>query len=347
MGASLQWRAMSAPQETLSALFQVLAQHTAGLTGGVGAEEARQRLQLVQQLVARLPHRFLLAATREEIQAAGGAMMAEGRTRDDMRVVQASLVALLDHAHSAGALPWHPLRNLGDARARPTSAPEAALVVGLPPVQAEVVRKLLVPFSIVAHAEPVHAAALESTRWFPFSFVLTTVPPYAPITFLESVRAPASLCRGTRLVMLARAEQERDAQNFIGRGANRVVALGEIAEKLPAVVAELRRVSERHRVCLTVEADLVEGWRSASWKTENISASGMLLRTDEPVPVGGEVDLVFTVPGDDLPIHARARVVRSTTFGRESFAGVGVTFSSFVGEGQHRYELYLSRLRGQ
>jgi hypothetical protein len=69
----------------------------------------------------------------------------------------------------------------------------------------------------------------------------------------------------------------------------------------------------------------------------------MLLRTPKEIDKGTEVDLHFTVPGDDLPIHVRAKVVRNTTFGREDFTGVGARFLSFVGEGRHRLELFLRR----
>jgi hypothetical protein len=69
----------------------------------------------------------------------------------------------------------------------------------------------------------------------------------------------------------------------------------------------------------------------------------MLIRTSEELAKGTEMDLHFSVPGDSLPIHVRAEVVRRTTLGREDFSGLGVRFLSFVGEGQHRLELFLRR----
>jgi hypothetical protein len=137
-------------------------------------------------------------------------------------------------------------------------------------------------------------------------------------------------------------EREVDgAVRFVGRGVNRVLTTADIGERLPGLLTELGTVSERVRVRVQVHVDLNEGARSETWLSENISLSGMLVRTTAEEAKGTELGVEFKVPGDDLPIHARAEVVRATTFGRESFSGLGLRFLSFVGEGQHRLELFL------
>lgn len=333
---------MNGTQRNPGALFAVLAEHTARMAERIGARETAERLHLVQKLIARLPHKYLPAATRDELRAAGVAMASEGHSPAEMRALQDTLVGLFDHACAAGVLSRHPLREKGEGPPGELAAPEAALVVGLSPPQVESIRQLLAPLRVAVHADSTHAEALESVRWFPFAFVLATMPPVAPTRFLETVRAQGSLCRGAGLVMLVKPAQEREAGHFVGRGANRVIGLCDLAGRLPAAITELGTVSERTRVRLTVEVDLDDG-RSETWQSENVSATGMLLRTGTSAPIGSEVELHFTLPGDALPIHLRAQVVRGTTFAREDFTGLAVRFLSFVGEGQHRLEMLLHR----
>jgi HAMP domain-containing protein len=332
-------------QRTLGALFAIVTEHTAWLVERVGARETSERLRGVQELIARLPHKYLLAANRDEIRSAGLAMAREGRSQAEMRALNDTLLGLFERACAAGALSSNPLRDRGEHASHPPAAPEAALVVGVPQPQVEAIRDLLGPLHVEVHPVSTHTEALESVRWFPFAYVLATMPPVAPTRFLESVRVQGSLCRTAGVVLLVRGALEGEANHYVGRGANRVIPLGDVDGRLPQAITELGAVSERTRVRLAVEVDLDHGRRCETWQSENLSASGMLLRTSTPAPIGREVGLHFTLPGDDLPIHVHARVVRGTTFAREDFDGLAVHFLSFVGEGQHRLELLLRRQR--
>jgi hypothetical protein len=336
---------MSQTQRTLEAFFDLLNRYAADLRGKLGRTEANLNLDLVRELIASLSHKYLLAATMEEIKAAGRIMKAGGRGKKEMKSLQATLVDLLDEAYRVGILSVHPLRR--DAGGRQVSRgtiPEAALVVG--PMQGdhvEAIRTLLEPAGIAVLAESSQEIALDRIAWFPFAHIISALPALAPIDFFETVRASGSLCRNAGLVLLVSDEQEKAASTFVGRGANRVIPLSGIGMQLPLVISELGVVSERTKVGLAVEADLDDGQRCEVWQSENISATGMLLRTESELAEGEEVLLHFSLPGDDLPIHVQAEVVRHTTFAREDFTGVGVRFLSFVGEGQHQLELFLRR----
>jgi hypothetical protein len=335
---------MSHAQQNLETLFDLLERYIAELRSKLGPTKANQNLGLVRELIASLSHKYLLAASWEEIKAAGRVMKAGGRSKKEMRSLQETLLDLLDEAQRAGVLLVHPLRNPGDRPASMKTTPEAALIVG--PIQedhVEAIRTLLDPAGIAVLAEPSHAAALDRIAWFPFAYIISSLPTVAPIDYLESVRASGSLCRNAGLVLLVSDDQEEAASTFVGRGANRVVPLSGIGMQLPLVVSELGVVSERTKVSLVVEAELGDGQRCEEWQSENISATGMLLRTTSEQAEGSELVLHFNLPGDDLPIHVQAEVVRRTTFAREDFTGAGVRFLRFVGEGQHRLELFLRR----
>jgi hypothetical protein len=335
---------MSQAQHTLETLFDLLERYTAELRSKLGPTTANHNLGLVRELITSLSHKYLLAATKEEIKAAGRVMKSGGRSKQEMRSLQATLLDLLDEAYRGSILPVHPLRNPGGRGVSRETTPEAVLVVG--PMQedhVEAIRTLLEPAGIAVLVEPSHAAALDRIAWFPFAYIISSLPAVAPIDYLETVRASGSLCRNAGLILLVSDNQEEAASTFVGRGANRVVALSGIGMQLPMVVSELGVVSERTKVSLVVEAELDDGQRCEEWQSENISATGMLLRTTSEQVEGREVVLHFNLPGDDLPIHVQAEVVRRTTFAREDFTGAGVRFLSFVGEGQHRLELFLRR----
>jgi CheY-like chemotaxis protein len=335
---------MSQAQHTLESLFDLLDRYTAELHEKLGPNNATHNLDLVRELIASLSHKYLLAASREEIKAAGRVMKAGGRDKKEMRLLQATLLELLDEAFRARILLVHPLRDPGGRPASRGTTPEAALLVG--PLQEdhiEAIRTLLEPAGIVVLAEPSHVVALDRIAWFPFAYIISSLPAVAPIEFLDTVRAAGSLCRNAGLVLLVNDNQEEEASTYIGRGANRVIPISGLGMQLPLVISELGVVSERTKVSLVVEADLEEGQLSEVWQSENISVTGMLLRTSSEQIEGSEVLLHFSLPGDDLPIHVQAEVVRRTTFAREDFTGAGVRFLSFVGEGLHRLELFLRR----
>ena len=306
----------------------------------------REQLRLVQDLVARLPHKYLPAATRDEIKAAGRAMMGEGRSKEEMKALQILLLDLFDRFAQTGVVAGSPLRGHDFSSDHGGQVADIGLAVCFPPGRLEHIRELLVPIGLALHAEASTRAAMDRLTWFPFSLILTAFPIEAPARFLEAVRAPTSLCRSAGVVIAVGDDQLKSAQVYEGRGANRVVAMSTAAERLPQIHAELSMVSERIHCRIPVQVAVDGGRRSEMWRCENMSGSGMLLRTDADLAKGRQVELHFTVPGDDLPIHASAEVVRSTTFGREDFQGLGVRFLSFNGDGQHRLELYLRRLAG-
>ncbi len=73
----------------------------------------------------------------------------------------------------------------------------------------------------------------------------------------------------------------------------------------------------------------------------NVSASGVFIRTEEPLPVGTKVKLRFTVVLDDFEtIEGVGVVARSVPVGGPEAAGIGVVFTSLT---PHSREV-LSRL---
>lgn len=67
----------------------------------------------------------------------------------------------------------------------------------------------------------------------------------------------------------------------------------------------------------------------------NISASGVFIRTQEPLPVGTKVDLHFTVIADELEtVEGKGVVVRTVPPGGPNPPGMGVSFESLTPQSQ-------------
>ena len=79
-------------------------------------------------------------------------------------------------------------------------------------------------------------------------------------------------------------------------------------------------------------------------QTENLSASGMLIKTERRYDKGTKIDFEFSLPDDIRPVSGIAEVVRQTMVGRDRVGGIGMRFLSFAGDSQRRFESYVNGL---
>lgn len=99
-----------------------------------------------------------------------------------------------------------------------------------------------------------------------------------------------------------------------------------------------RRVSPRVPVDLWVEEPGAEG--NTLRRSANLSRGGIFLEHAVPLPVGSELDLRFSLPGDTGgEIAVRGRIV--SHFGPDGF-GMGVSFMNPDADTILRIERYLS-----
>ena len=188
-------------------------------------------------------------------------------------------------------------------------------------------------------------AALDLVARVPVDVLLLGYPPPDVGTqeFLDVVRGESSPCRQSPLLLLAPAAQLPEARRFIGRGANRVVAVEESAERLQAEISDLLAVAPRSSLRLMVRmvVNIGEGAALEMAQTENLSETGMLVRTNDVYPMGSRLTFEFHLGGTHLPIRGVGEVARHTTPGREQIRGVGIRFVSFERDGMLRLQRYL------
>ena len=174
-------------------------------------------------------------------------------------------------------------------------------------------------------------AASELVGRVRFDSVVVGYPlPDAPLAaLLDAVRRPSSSSRMSALVLIAGAERRREAEAFLGLGANRVVPLEDVEPELSTVLDRLSRVARRRQIAAPSRIEFRVGnvAKRLFGQTVNISASGMLVRLPHRLAVGSEVGFELFFGGDLKPVRGRGNVVRQTLQQREPFPGVGVAFT--------------------
>ncbi len=162
---------------------------------------------------------------------------------------------------------------------------------------------------------------------------------------IQRLRATDSASRRAGLLLLAEPDQLQHARSFLGRGANRVVAVDSPPEEVLHGVADLIGVPPRLAVRTLAQLSVRAGFERQLllFQTENLSALGMLLRGDSELPVGTRFDFELSLPGDPLAVVGAAQVVWHTDPRRHGFSGFGVRFLSFRGADGARLRAFLER----
>ena len=107
----------------------------------------------------------------------------------------------------------------------------------------------------------------------------------------------------------------------------------------PAAGAASRQTA---RVSLGVPINLRVEHRLLSGSTENVSLTGVFVRTDAALPVGRELDLVFDLP-ERKGLHATGRVVWLRPLQAAGGQGVGVHFDELPDDTRRSLEAFVRR----
>ena len=152
-----------------------------------------------------------------------------------------------------------------------------------------------------------------------------------------TVRAAGSPCRDSGLLVIAEAGGVGDVAHFLKRGVNRIVADDARCDRLLDAIADLLGIAPRRslRAAVQLELWLSTGRRRLLTVTENLSASGMLVRGGNEFPVGSLLGFELLFPGQ-RPLAGSVVVARHTDRPREHLEGFGGRIISFSGDGQER-----------
>lgn len=195
---------------------------------------------------------------------------------------------------------------------------------------------------------PSGTGALDLVAKVPFELLLVRHPlgDLEVSSFLDAVRRHGSPCQRSAVLLLTPDDDDDGASSFIGRGANRTISLQASEERIQESISSVLNVAPRksHRFMARLEIAIGGATDMITCQTENLSATGMLVRTDRLYDVGTEIDFEFSLPGDPRKVRGVAEVVRQTSTGRDSIHGLGMRFLSFAGDSQRRFSNFVKRL---
>ncbi len=187
------------------------------------------------------------------------------------------------------------------------------------------------------------ALALQYEQAFDF-IVARVAEGGAPIEgLIERLRAAHSASRRAAVLLFADQARLDHARTYLGRGANRVIAIDSSPEEVLHSVADLIGTPPRLAMRTLAQLSVRVGFERelALFQTENLSALGMLLRGDSELPVGTRFEFELSLPGDPHAVVGAGQVVWHTDPQRHGFAGFGVRFVSFRGADGARLRAFL------
>jgi len=171
--------------------------------------------------------------------------------------------------------------------------------------------------------------------------------PLADIGFPElytQLRAAGCASVESPILMMARADR-RDAllEQFDSDDDRLFCVELEQEEDLKAALAEFVGVAVRATSRLMVETHFDCNGENSDriFQTTNVSESGLLLRSQKPLPVGFRTNFDLSLPESETPIRGVAEVVRHTNPDCELYQGMGVRLLQVEGDGRARLARFI------
>ena len=120
--------------------------------------------------------------------------------------------------------------------------------------------------------------------------------------------------------------------------ANRVDGLDDTADE------DRRRAG---RAGVTVRIDYATVDEMFSEFTRDINAGGLFIETEKPPQTGTEVTMQFHLPGSEESLRTIGRVVRVSSGGVGTPAGMGIEFDELTSEDRAKIDLIVRSLRSE
>lgn len=221
------------------------------------------------------------------------------------------------------------------------------LVSGVEDPVYNAVVNVLGPLGFDIHRAPWDDYLRDHVQITPFDVIVVGMQPSGAglNAFLRALRTRGSACRHAGVVLVSPHQVTELADEFVGRGANKVVSEREVSSKLQDAVSQLLGVAPRIPVTTNAKIKIyVEGKPVQSFcQTMNLSATGVLIRGFGHYPQGAKIDFEISLPTDSAPIRGSGMISRRTERRSEHVDGLGIKFTSFHGGDQRRLAEFLAR----
>jgi len=220
------------------------------------------------------------------------------------------------------------------------------LVTGVGDPVYNAVVNVLSPLGFDIHRAPWDSYLSDHVQITPFDVIIAGLQPDSGEIerFLKSMRTRGSACHHSGAILVAPHPVAELAEKYVGHGANKTIGEREVSSRLQDAVSELVGVAPRTPVTMNARVKIyVKGKPVQSFcQTQNLSASGVLIRGFGHYPPGAKIDFEISLPTDTAPIRGSGTISRRTTKSTEHIEGLGIKFTSFHGSDQHRLSKFLA-----
>lgn len=187
------------------------------------------------------------------------------------------------------------------------------------------------------------ALALASRIGFNLLLCAHPLPDMGVHELLATLRRDGSPCQATLVVVVTPPEQMAAARAHLGRGADHVFSSAAPDEALQIFVSRLLNVEPRAAARAAVRLRAQLGGRAAFVlaQTQDVSTTGMLVRTAQPPPVGTSVGFELVVADDQPRVRGEAVVVRHALGEGGALIGAGLRFVNLDADAQKRLLVFV------
>jgi CheY-like chemotaxis protein len=149
-----------------------------------------------------------------------------------------------------------------------------------------------------------------------------------------------ALTRNVSIVVLARGDFDPSEVAFLEAGANAILRLPpgpDWDDRLVRLIHVPTRRATRIDVNLQIESGFGVAGESMPVTALNLSVTGMLVESSQPLHVGDDLQFAFTLPGDTQLVSGTAIVVRQANAANQ----YGVELTRVEGDGRMRIKRFV------
>jgi len=223
------------------------------------------------------------------------------------------------------------------------------LVTGVDDPVYNAVVNVLSPLGYDIHRAPCDSYLNDHVQITPFDVVIVAQQPDTRRfqAFLRALRTRGSACQESGVILVAQHPVNETATGFIGHGVNTVLSQREVSSKLQDAVSQLVGVAPRIPVTMNARIKIhVQGKPVQSFcQTQNLSATGVLIRGFSHYKQGLDIDFELNLPNDSAPIRGTGTITRHAERRTEGIEGLGIKFTGFQGADHQRLTEFLASTR--
>jgi response regulator RpfG family c-di-GMP phosphodiesterase len=204
-------------------------------------------------------------------------------------------------------------------------------------------RRDMVVTTALAGSEGLAKAKMDKPNLIIFAFDLFDMT--AP-EFCREIRADDDT-RAISLLLICDREHHEHGDLCLSAGCNDVIFRPLHKPELDEKVERLAKIPVRRqlRTMTKIEISMEKNGQFVLARSLNISATGILLETEKPIPQEGPVRLHFYLPADPKPLQIMAEVLRAEFSG--AMARYGMQFVSPTEDDAARISRFVHRLRSR